>query len=127
MDLAYYVTQNQELIDDIKSRTPGQDDVDMYYGTLDYATARFHTILIQVSQDKILEQIHSKDVFECFNTIQDFYKNVQRYRSWPSFTRFITKRIIHRIGTKRIPAIKRLLNINHESFRKNQIYFKLDK
>ena len=110
MDLAYYVTQNQELIDDIKSRTPGQDDVDMYYGTLDYATARFHTILIQVSQDKILEQIHSKDVLECFNTIQDFYKNVQRYRFWTGFTKFITKRIIHRIGTKRIPAIKRLLN-----------------
>ena len=51
MDLAYYVTANQKLIDDIKSRTPGQDDVDMYYGTLDYATARFHTILIKISQD----------------------------------------------------------------------------
>jgi|TARA_R110000782_G_scaffold120719_2_gene211705 hypothetical protein len=110
MDLAYYVTQNQELIDDIKSRTPGQADVDMYYGTLDYATARFHTILIQISQDRLLEQIHRKDVLECFDTIQDFYKNVQRYRFWPSVTRFITKRIIHRIGTKRIPAIKNLLN-----------------
>ena len=110
MDLAYYVTQNQKLIDDIKSRTPGRDDVDMYYGTLDYATARFHTILIKISQDRILEQIHSKDVLECFNTIQDFYKNVQRYRFWPGFTRFVIKRIIHNIGTKRIPAIKRLLN-----------------
>lgn len=110
MDLKYYVTQNQKLIEDIKSRTPGQDDVDMYYGTLDYATARFHTILIKISQDRILEQIHSKDVLECFNTIQDFYKNVQRYRFWPGFTRFVIKRIIHNIGTKRIPAIKRLLN-----------------
>ena len=69
MDLAYYVSQNQELIDDIKSRTPGQAEVDMYYGTLDYATARFHTILIQVSQDRILEQIHSKDILKCFDTI----------------------------------------------------------
>jgi|TARA_B100001758_G_C17774952_1_gene286918 hypothetical protein len=110
MDLAYYVTQNQELIDDIKSRTPGQDDVDMYYGTLDYATARFNTILIKISQDRVLEEVHKKDVLECFDTIQDFYKNVQRYRFWPKFTRFITKRIIHNIGTKRIPAIKRLLN-----------------
>jgi len=110
MDLKYYVTQNQKLIEDIKSRTPGQDDVDMYYGTLDYATARFHTILIKISQDRILEQIHSKDVLDCFNTIQDFYKNVQRYRFWPGFTRFVIKRIIHNIGTKRIPAIKRLLN-----------------
>ena len=64
MDLKYYVTQNQKLIEDIKSRTPGQDDVDMYYGTLDYATARFHTILIQVSQDRVLEQVHSKDIAE---------------------------------------------------------------
>ena len=110
MDLAYYVTQTQELIDDIKSRTPGQDDVDMYYGTLDYATARFHTILIQISQDRILEQVHSKDMTECFNTIQDFYKNVQRYRFWPKVTRPITRMMIHRVGTKRIPAIKRLLN-----------------
>jgi len=110
MELAYYVTQNQKLIDDIKSRTPGQDDVDMYYGTLDYATARFHTILIKISQDRILEQVHSKDIAECFETIQDFYKNVQRYRFWPRLTRFVIKRIIHNIGTKRIPAIKRLLN-----------------
>ena len=110
MELAYYVTQNQKLIDDIKSRTPGQDDVDMYYGTLDYATARFNTILIKISQDRILEQQHGKDVLECFKTIQDFYKNVQRYRFWPKFTRPITRIIIHRIGTKRVPAIKRLLN-----------------
>ena len=78
MDLAYYVTENQDLIDDIKSRTPGQDDVDMYYGTLDYATARFNTIILKLSQDRIEEQIYSKDVEECFGTIQDFYKNVQR-------------------------------------------------
>ena len=110
MDLAYYVTENQDLIDDIKSRTPGQDDVDMYYGTLDYATARFNTIILKLSQDKIEEQIYSKDVEECFDTIQDFYKNVQRYRFWWKITRPITKRIIHSIGTKRIPRIKLLLN-----------------
>ena len=110
MDLNYYVTQNKKLIEDIKSRTPGQDDVDMYYGSLDYATARFNTILIIVSQDRVLEQVHSKDIAECFETIQEFYKQVQRYRFWPRFTRFVIKRIIHNIGTKRMPAIKRLLN-----------------
>ena len=110
MDLKDFVLRNHSLIADIKSRTPGQDDVDMYYGTLDYATARFNTILIKLSQDAVLEQVHKKDTLECFNAIQDFYKNVQRYRFWPKFTRFITKRIIHRIGTKRIPLIKRLLN-----------------
>ena len=123
MDLTYYVKQNQELIDDIKSRTPGQDDVDMYYGTLDYATARFNTILIKLSQDKVLAEVHKKDILDCFDTIQEFYKNVQRYRFWPKFTRFITKRIIHSIGTKRIPQIKLLLNrIEHN----NKLYHQGD-
>ena len=110
MILEDFVKENQKVIDLIKDRVGGNSTIDMYYGTLDYATARFNTILIKISQDKILEQIHNKDVTECFETIQDFYKNVQRYRFWPSFTRPITRTMIHRIGTKRIPAIKRLLN-----------------
>ena len=117
MELAYYVTQNQKLIDDIKSRTPGQDDVDMYYGTLDYATARFNTALLKLSQDRLLDQKLKSDVHECFKIIQDFYKNVQRYKQWPSITKPFIKLVLHRIGTKRIPKIKQLLsrveNSNH--------------
>ena len=110
MILEDFVKENQKVIDLIKDRVGGDGTIDMYYGTLDYATARFNTILIKISQDKLLEQIHSKDVTECFNAIQDFYKNVQRYRSWPRVTRPITRMMILRVGTKRIPAIKRLLN-----------------
>tara|TARA_B100001094_G_scaffold153782_1_gene148882 strand:- start:70 stop:450 length:381 start_codon:yes stop_codon:yes gene_type:complete len=110
MELKDFVLENQKVIDLIKDRTGGNTQVDMYYGTLDYATARFHTILIQVSQDRILEEIHSKDVLECFNTIQEFYKNVQRYRFWPGFMRPFMKAKLHWIGKKRIPAIKKLLN-----------------
>ena len=33
MDLAYFVAKNQDLMEEIKSKTPVQDDVDMYYGT----------------------------------------------------------------------------------------------
>ena len=110
MELKDFVLENQKVIDLIKDRTGGNTQVDMYYGTLDYATARFHTILIQVSQDRILEEIHSKDVLECFNTIQEFYKNVQRYRFWPGFMRPFMKARLHWIGKKRIPAIKKLLN-----------------
>ena len=110
MTLQKFVIENQKIIELVQDRVPGQEQVDMYYGTLDYATARFNTILIKISQDKLLEQIHSKDVTECFNTIQDFYKKVQRYRFWPKVTRPITRMMIHRVGTKRIPAIKRLLN-----------------
>ena len=110
MILEDFVKENQKIIELIKDRVGGDNTIDMYYGTLDYATARFNTILINISQDRILEQQHGKDVLECFKTIQDFYKNVQRYRFWPKFTRPITRIIIHRIGTKRVPAIKRLLN-----------------
>ena len=110
MNLKDYVQENQKVIQLVKDKVPGDSAVDMYYGTLDYATARFHTILLKLSQDVLKEQEHMTEVYDCFVAIQDFYKNVQRYRFWPKFTRFITKRIIHNIGTKRIPAIKRLLN-----------------
>ena len=110
MNLKDYVIQNQKVINLVKDKVAGDTTVDMYYGTLDYATARFHTILIKLSQDQILEQQYSYEVQECFNAIQDFYKQVQRYRFWPKFTRPFISLIIHGIGKKRIPAIKILLN-----------------
>ena len=45
MNLKDYVQENQKVISLVKDKTPGDSEVDMYYGTLDYATARFHTIL----------------------------------------------------------------------------------
>ena len=109
MSLKQFVLDNQQLISEIKNRTPGQDDVDMMYGTLDYATARFNTILLKLSQDQLLEQQHMPAGAELFKTIQDFYRWVQKYRFWPKFTRPITRAILHYIGTKRIPKIKKLL------------------
>ena len=110
MKLDQYVLENKKVIDLVKDKVPGDDAVDMYYGTLDYATARFNTILIKLSQDAVLEEINKQDTLDCFNAIQDFYKNVQRYRFWPKFTRPFIKMILHGIGTKRIPLIKKLLN-----------------
>ena len=109
MRLEEFVKQNQKIIELIKDKVPGREDVDMYYGTLDYATARFHSILIKHSQDKVLEHRFMAETEECFKTIQDFYKNVQRYRFWPKFTRPVIKLILHGIGVKRIPQIKKLL------------------
>jgi hypothetical protein len=57
---------------------------------------------------KVLKQIFG--VQDCFKAIQDFYDNVQRYRFWPFFTKPFVKIVIHGIGTKRIPLIKKLLN-----------------
>ena len=110
MNYENFVTQNQKIIQAIKDRVPGDDQVDMYYGTLDVATARFHTILLKISQDRLAEQRLKNDVDLCFNAIQDFYKNVQRFRFWPFFTKPFIKIVIHGIGTKRIPMIKKLLN-----------------
>ena len=109
MNLKDLVLGNQKIIELVKDRTGGKEDVDMYYGTLDYATSRFHTILIKLSQDKILETDNQSDVLDCFNAIQDFYNNVQRYRFWPWFTRPFIKLNLHGIGTRKIPKIKKLL------------------
>ena len=110
MNLQAYVEENTKIIDLVKDKVPGNDRVDMYYGTLDYATARFNTILIKLSQDKIKEIEHTTEVLDCFNAIQDFYNNVQRYRFWPKITRPFIKLNLHGIGTRRIPKIKNLLN-----------------
>ena len=109
MNLKDFVLENQKIIELVKDRVGGHDTVDMYYGTLDYATARFHTILIKLSQDKIKEVEHTTEVLDCFNAIQDFYNNVQRYRFWPKITRPFIKLNLYGIGTRRIPKIKNLL------------------
>ena len=109
MNLKDFVSENQKIIELVKDRVGGKEDVDMYYGTLDYATARFNTILIKLSQDKIKEIEHTTEVLDCFNAIQDFYNNVQRYRFWPKIIRPLIKLNLHGIGTRRIPKIKNLL------------------
>ena len=110
MNYENFVKANQKIIQAIKDRVPGNDQVDMYYGTLDVATARFHTILLKISQDRLAEQRLRNDVEYCFKAIQDFYDYVQRYRFWPFFTKPFIKIVIHGIGIKRIPMIKKLLN-----------------
>ena len=109
MNLKDFVLENQKIIELVRDRVGGENTVDMYYGTLDYATTRFNTILIKLSQDKIKQVEHTTEVLECFNAIQDFYNNVQRYRFWPWFARPFVKLNLHGIGTRRIPKIKNLL------------------
>ena len=109
MNLKDFVLENRKIVELVKDRVGGKEDVDKYYGTLDYATARFNTILIKLSQDKIKQVEHTTDVLDCFNAIQDFYNNVQRYRFWPKITRPLIKLNLYGIGTRRIPKIKNLL------------------
>ena len=111
MNLQTYVEENRKIIDLVNDRVGGKEDVDRYYGTLDYATARFNTILLKISQDKLLADEHKGEVSDCFNAIQDFYNNVQRYRFWPRIARPFIKLNLHGIGTRRIPKIKNLLEL----------------
>jgi len=113
MNLKDFVLENRKIIGLVKDRVGGHDIIDTYYGTLDYATARFNTILIKLSQDKIKQVEHTTEVLECFDAIQDFYNNVQRYRFWPKIARPFIKLNLYGIGTRRIPKIKNLLEKLH--------------
>ena len=53
MNLKDYVVKNQKIVAACNDRVPGNTYVDMLFGTLDFATARFHTCLIKLSQYKI--------------------------------------------------------------------------
>ena len=107
MDLNSYVQHTQQVVDFVKNATPGA--IDKYVGTLDYATARFNTVLIKLSQDPLLADQHRNDVEECFATIQSFYNNTKRYVSAPYIIKPLFSLILHVIGTTRIPKIKFLL------------------
>ena len=109
MQLKDYVLANQNVRRMVQDRIPGDTQLDMYYGTLDYATARFDTILLKLSQDRLLEQEHRFELHECYEAIQSFHRNVVRYKWWPRLFRYIIGIVLHGIGTRRIPKIKRLL------------------
>ena len=116
MKLDQYVLENKKVIELIINKNQNDYVLGKYYGTLDYATARFHTILIKLSQDQLLEDKVKNDVQDCFEIIQKFYTNVKRYESWPFFTKPFIKVLLHGIGTRQIPNIKRLLNrVEHQN------------
>ena len=79
MDFNDYVKQNQEVIQFVKDAMPGS--IDKYVGTLDYASARFNTILIKLSQEPLMADQYKNDVQECFQTLHSFYNNCLLYTS----------------------------------------------
>ena len=107
MDLKDYVKQNQTVIQFVKDVTLGT--VDKYVGTLDYATARFNTILLRLSEDPLKADQLMQDVHECFQIIQNFYKYTLRLNKWHWTFSPMLKLILHVKGVKDIPKIKFLL------------------
>lgn len=106
MNLDNLAESNKELLEFIKASYPGR--LNIYIGTLDTAIARFNTILLKLSQDHLLKEEHFVEICYCDDAIKAFYKNTKRLRDWPAITRPIIKLILHGIGTRRIPHIKRL-------------------
>ena len=107
MDLRYYVRENQQVMEFVQHATPGA--IDKYIGTLDYATARFNTILLKLSQDPLGADEHNNEIDECFNVIQSFYTDTKSYLTWPYLAKPIMAVKLHWAGTTQIPKIKFLL------------------
>jgi len=108
MDLRSYVRQNQQVIEFVRHATPGV--IDKYVGTLDYATARFNTILLKLSQDPLDADEHSQDIDECFSIIQSFYNDTKNYLTWSYMLKPIMALKLHYTGSIHIPKIKILLD-----------------
>ena len=107
MDFNDYVKQNQEVIQFVKDAMPGS--IDKYVGTLDYASARFNTILIKLSQEPLMADQYKNDVQECFQTLHSFYNNTKRFVHAPYIIKPLYSFLLFVIGTTRIPKIKFLL------------------
>tara|TARA_X000000950_G_scaffold275749_1_gene362594 strand:+ start:820 stop:1158 length:339 start_codon:yes stop_codon:yes gene_type:complete len=108
MDFRSYVERNQEVVDFVRDVTPGH--IDKYTGTLDYACARFNTILLKLSQHPIKADEYRNDVEECFNIIQSFYFYTKKLANIHWIYKPILKFILHYKGLIQIPKIKILLN-----------------
>ena len=107
MDLRHYVRENQHVMEFVKNATPGV--IDKYVGTLDYATARFNTILLKLSQHPLDADKHRNEIDECFGVIQNFYTNTKKYLTWHYAFKPIIALKLHWLGKTQIPKIKFLL------------------
>ena len=108
MDFRSYVERNQKVIDFVNDVTPGY--IDKYTGTLDYACARFNSVLLKLSQDVLKADEHRNDVEECFNIIQSFYHYTVRLTNTHRLIQPLIKFILHYKGKVQIPKIKILLD-----------------
>lgn len=107
MDFRSYVDRNQKVIDFVNDVTPGH--IDKYTGTLDYACARFHSILLKLSQDALKADQYKHEVEECFQIIQDFHAYTIRYLNSNRIFKPILKLILHYKGKVHVPKVKFLL------------------
>lgn len=105
--LQQYIRHNQAQLQYVRSLSPQNDK---WTGTVDYAVARFNSILLKLINTPLKLDEHHGEIEECQQTIDAFVKHIRRYHEWPRLLKWYPKICIHGIGTMQIPRIKYLLN-----------------
>jgi hypothetical protein len=105
--LQQYIQHNQTQLQYVRSLSPQNDK---WTGTVDYAVARFNSILLKLINTPLKLDEHYGDIEECQRVIDSFVKHIRRYYEWPAWFKWYPKICIHGIGTRQIPRIKNLLN-----------------
>ena len=123
MNLNNFIKSNKEILDFVNEWNADEDvrkcsyqnsggikPETKYVGTLDYATARFNTILLRLAEHPLTIDKHTSELLDCYFAIQHFYKNTKRLITWPKITHSILRWNLYGIGTRKIPKVKKLLN-----------------
>jgi hypothetical protein len=111
MNYRQYVLDNQKIIRAIKDSLPGDDFLEKKEGTLDMACARFNTILLKLIQEPLKADEYDKKLIECKKAIDKFYFYTNKYRFTNNIKKWYYKIVLHIIGTRQIPKIKKLLEV----------------
>ena len=116
MKLLYrHLKENSEIIEYVKGWNGHKQPYHIqkqllltkYIGTLDQALSRFNSMLLRVNEHPLLLGEFENDIQECADIIQKFYTYTKRLDSWPLFMRRFLMWRLHKIGTKKIPLIKK--------------------
>jgi len=105
--LKKYVEENQKNLNYVRSIEPKNDK---WIGTLDYAVARFNTLLLRLIQTPLNLDKNYYNIKRCQKIIDNFVKHIRRYQQWPRIIKWYPKICIHIIGVRQIPYIRNLLN-----------------
>jgi hypothetical protein len=82
----------------------------MLTASMDVAIARLNTILLQLIQHPLEAEQCQAEVNLCQRAIDDFFGLIVDMDTWPTITHWWWRWRLHRVGTKKIPRIKTLLN-----------------
>ena len=105
--LKSYIVKNQNQLNYVRSLQPQNEK---WTGTVDYAVARFNTALLRLINEQLKLYEYEDQISECQKIIDSFVENIRRYHEWPFVCKWIPGVMIHYIGARRIPRIKKFLN-----------------